>query len=185
MKHLKLSIIYLFIYTLILGVGYPVLTTILGQLLFSQAANGSVVLSNAKAIGSTFIGQQFTAEKYFWGRPSATSPNSYNSESSSGSNLALTNPNFKKNLIDNAQKYGASEVNPVPIDLVTSSGSGLDPEISVASALFQIKRIAKARTISEKKIKTIIDRLTQDRFMGVFGEARVNVLALNIELDKL
>lgn len=181
----KLALIYFSIYTIVLGLVYPLLTTLVGGALFPSQANGSLLSLEGRVLGSSLVGQQFTSERYFWGRPSATSPTPYNGESSCGSNLAISNPTFTKNLADSADKHNASKTEPAPIELVSASGSGLDPDISVAAAIFQLKRVARARGVSENTLRAIVQSKTAERTLGILGEPRVNLLALNIALDQL
>ncbi|MBL7661262.1 potassium-transporting ATPase subunit KdpC [bacterium] len=182
MKAIKTSIIQFLSYTVLLGAIYPAIVTVIGQLLFYENTIGSPIASGAKLVGSEFIGQEFKESKYFSSRPSAISSWPYNPESSSGSNLALSNPAFQQQLKDRAQLWSHGAV---PVDLVTASGSGLDPEISIAAAKYQVKRIATERGISEEKILMLITSLAKNRVLGFLGEPRVNVLLLNMELDRL
>ena len=185
MKTILKSITAFFIYSIILGGIYPLFTTLLGQILFSSQASGSLITNNNKVVGSELIGQNFSSEKYLWGRPSATTPTTYNAGSSSGSNLALTNPSLRKNMEDQIAKISPYTNEKIPVDLVTASGSGLDPHISVRSALIQVSRIAKARGISEEQVKKSIAKNTENRTFGLLGEPRVNILMTNITLDTL
>lgn len=183
MKTIKTSIFYLLTYTLLLGIVYPTIVAGIGQLFFYENAVGSPVTKDSKVIGSRLIGQEFKEAKYFFSRPSAISSGAYNPESSSGSNVSLTNPAFRQQLQERSSALGSND--PVPIDLVTASGSGLDPEISVAAARYQVRRIATERGISEQKIQMLISEFSEDRLLGVLGEPRVNVLILNMKLDAL
>jgi len=188
LKQVKISLILLFMLTIITGLIYPVMITIIAQLFFPWQANGSMVEANNQVMGSLLIGQSFTEDKYFWSRPSATSPFPYHAASSSGSNMGPLNPDFLKTVKDRVtllQKTDPVNNNLIPVDLVTASGSGLDPEISPLAALYQIPHIAKARQIPAKSIETLIFSLIQKRTLGILGEPRVNVLALNLALDKL
>jgi K+-transporting ATPase ATPase C chain len=184
--------------SLITGVVYPLAITGVAQLVFPRQAHGSLVTVNGKPVGSSLIGQEFADAKYFWGRPSATSPvpyvsfNADKSTGSSGSNLAPTNPDLIKNVqsrlealhaADTAAGYERPAGQPVPVDLVTSSGSGLDPHISPAAAEYQVGRVAKARGLSEAVASEAIRRHTSPRTFGVLGEPVVNVLELNLDLD--
>lgn len=171
------------IFTLLTGVIYPVTMTALAQLAFPEQANGSLLLRSGQAVGSTLIGQSFTEPRYFWGRPSATSPGPYNAAASSGSNLGPTNPALISAVRERAAALGAE--NPVPVDLVTSSGSGLDPHISPAAAGFQIARVARVRGLPEAQLETLVRAHTEARTLGILGEPRVNVLQLNLALDEL
>jgi K+-transporting ATPase ATPase C chain len=171
----------------ITGLAYPAVITAIGQTAFASQANGSLVEANGKVVGSKLIGQQFDAPKYFWGRLSATSPMPYNASSSGGSNTGPTNPALAdevKGRIAALQTAGTDMSKPVPVDLVTSSGSGLDPEISPAAAAYQVERVAKARRMSTNDVEALVERYTSGRQFGVLGEPRVNVLQLNLALDE-
>jgi K+-transporting ATPase ATPase C chain len=167
--------------TLVTGVAYPLLVTLFAQVAFRDQANGSLLEQNGKVVGSALIGQPFSDPKYFWGRPSATSPMPYNGAASSGSNQGPTNPALKEAVEGRIKDHGGKT--PVPADLVTASGSGLDPHISPASAEYQIARVAKARNVAEEKLRELIARHTEGRQLGILGEPRVNVLRLNLALD--
>lgn len=168
------------------GLVYPLAVTGIGQLVFPYQANGSVVTINGKPAGSELIGQQFTAAGYFWSRPSATSPYAYNAAASSGSNLGPLNPALAdrvKARIDALKAADPDNSLKVPIDLVTASASGLDPEISLAAADYQAARVAKARGLAIERVKSLIVEHGEGRGLGMFGEPRVNVLRLNLALD--
>ncbi|MFD1558075.1 potassium-transporting ATPase subunit KdpC [Paraburkholderia silviterrae] len=170
----------------ITGLVYPAVMTAFGQAVFHRQANGSLVEVNGKVVGSALIGQQFDAPQYFWGRLSATTPNPYNATNSGGSNLGPTNPALAdeiKGRIEALKAAGTDVSQPIPADLVTSSASGLDPEISPAAAAYQVARVAKARNMSANDVQALVDRYTKGRQFGVFGEPRVNVLELNLALD--
>lgn len=188
-SYLKPAAMMLFLLTLVTGAAYPALVTVLAQALFSDQANGSLIKNQqGQLIGSELIGQNFSEPKYFWGRPSATSPYSYNAAASAGSNLGPTNPALTDAVTARIQALKDADPGnhaPVPVDLVTASGSGLDPHISVAAAQYQIKRIAKIRKIDEAKLFELVNAHTEGRQWRVFGEARVNVLGLNLVLDGL
>jgi potassium-transporting ATPase KdpC subunit len=172
--------------TAVTGLAYPAVMTALGQAAFHEQANGSMLEQDGKVVGSLLIGQQFDAPKYFWGRLSATSPMPYNSQGSSGSNLGPVNPALAdevKGRLTALKDAGSSMATPVPVDLVTSSGSGLDPEISPAAAAFQVQRVAAARKMNANDVAALVDRYTRGRQFGLFGEARVNVLELNLAMD--
>lgn len=174
--------------TVITGIIYPAIVTVIGQAAFSHQANGSFIEKDGKTVGSEIIGQQFDAPHYFWGRLSATTPNPYNAQSSGGSNLGPTNPALAdevKGRLAALHDADPSNTAPVPVDFVTSSGSGLDPDISPAAAVYQAARVAKARGLSRQQINGLIAQNTSGRQLGVFGEARVNVLKLNLALDQL
>jgi K+-transporting ATPase ATPase C chain len=157
--------------------------------IFPNQANGSLLTDGkGKVIGSEFIGQSFNDPKYFWGRPSATSPNAYNAAASSGSNLGTNNPaliDAVKGRIETLKAVDADNKAPIPVDLITASGSGLDPHISVAAVNYQINRVAKTRHIHAKKLRELIEEHTESRQLGFLGEPRVNVLKLNLALDSL
>lgn len=168
------------------GLVYPAVMTAFGQAVFHRQANGSLVEVNGKVVGSALIGQQFDAPQYFWGRLSATSPMPYNAAGSGGSNLGPTNPALAdevKGRIAALKAAGTDVSQPIPADLVTSSGSGLDPEISPAAAAYQVARVAKARNLNANDVQALVDRYTKGRQFGVLGEPRVNVLELNLALD--
>jgi len=174
------SIRMLLVMTVITGVAYPLLVTGIAQVAFKDQANGSLIVQNQKIVGSRLIGQAFSDPKYFWSRPSATSPQPYNGASSSGSNLGPTNPALADAVKERVSKF---ENTPVPADLVTASASGLDPHISPAAAAYQLPRISKARGIPEDKLRELVLKHTEGRQLGVLGEPRVNVLELNLALD--
>jgi potassium-transporting ATPase KdpC subunit len=185
---LRQAIICMLVLTVITGIIYPLIVTGIAQLVFPQKANGSQVSRNGKVVGSLLIGQSFDSPKYFWARPSATSPMAYNAANSSGSNLGPLNPALMDNVkarIDQLKKADSMAKLPVPVDLVTASASGLDPDISPAAAEYQVPRVAKARNIEESKVRELIGIYTKERQFGVLGEPRVNVLELNIALDEL
>ncbi len=185
-KLLRQSIVMLLLMTVITGIAYPLAATGLAQLIFPQQANGSLIEKNGKPIGSTLIGQSFTDARYFWGRPSATSPNPNNSASSSGSNTGPTNPaliDAIKQRIDALHAVDPTNKALVPVDLITASGSGLDPEISPAAAQYQLARVAQARKLSISQVQALVDQYTSGRTLGILGEPRVNVLKLNLALD--
>jgi len=172
--------------TVMTGVIYPAIVTGAAQLLFPRAANGSVVVSNGKSAGSELIGQPFADPKYFWSRPSATSPFANNSASSGASNLGPTNSALTdavKQRIDALRAADPGNATAVPADLVTASASGLDPHISPAAAQFQVARVARARARSETDIVRLVAQATEGRQLGILGEPRVNVLRLNLALD--
>ena len=173
--------------TLLTGVAYPFLVTGIAQVAFPSAANGSLVAADGKIVGSTLIGQPFDDPKYFWSRPSATSPQPYNGAASSGSNQGPRNPALAdavKDRIKALREADPGNTAPVPIDLVTASGSGLDPHISIAAAEYQLPRVAKARGLAPDKVRALVDASTDGRTFGLLGEPRVNVLDLNRALDR-
>ena len=172
--------------TLVTGVIYPAVVTAVSRIAFSHQADGSLIMKGGKAVGSELIGQQFDAAYYFWGRLSATSPQPYNATSSAGSNLGPTNPALLdeiKGRISALHDADPSNTAAIPVDLVTSSASGLDPQISPAAAQYQVARVAKARSLTPDAVTALIEQNTQGRQLGVLGEPRVNVLALNLALD--
>ena len=181
------SLRMLVVLSVLTGVAYPVVMTGIGQVAFPHAANGSLMVASDKALGSELIGQPFDDPKYFWSRPSATSPQPYNGGSSGASNQGPRNPALADAVKDRIKALReADPVNkgPVPVDLITASGSGLDPHISVAAAEYQAGRVAKARGLSEQQVRALIDGKTEGRQLGILGEPRVNVLALNLALDR-
>lgn len=185
-KLLRQSFMLLLVLTVITGVLYPLAATGLSQWMFPHQANGSLIERDGKPIGSALIGQSFTDPRYFWGRPSATSPNPYNASASSGSNQGPTNPvlaDAVKQRIAALRAADPGNSAPVPVDLVTASGSGLDPQISPAAAQYQLARVAKARGLSATQVQVLVNEYTSGRQFGVLGEPRVNVLQLNLALD--
>jgi len=173
--------------TLVVGVLYPLAVTGIGQVAFPEQAGGSLVLRDGKPVGSSLIGQSFTSPGYFWGRPSATGPMANNAAGSSGSNQGPLNPALADNVkarVDALRAADPGNTAPVPVDLVTASASGLDPEISVAAADYQAGRVAAARKLPIERVEALVDRHTVKQALGFFGEARVNVLALNLALDE-
>jgi potassium-transporting ATPase KdpC subunit len=177
----------LVVLSLLTGVIYPYLVTGIAQLAFPRAANGSLIQADGKALGSDLIGQPFDDPKYFWSRPSATSPQPYNAGASSGSNQGPRNPALADAVKDRIKALRDADPDnkaPVPVDLVTASGSGLDPDISVAAALYQLHRVAKARGMPDDKVRALVDQSTLGRTFGILGEPRVNVLKLNLALDR-
>jgi potassium-transporting ATPase KdpC subunit len=186
LKQFRNALVLLLVMAVITGIVYPLLVTGISQLFFNRQANGSFIMQNGRNIGSDLIGQNFDDPKYFWGRLSATSPEPYNAASSSGSNLGPSNPVLLENVqkrIDALKAADPGNDNPVPVDLVTFSGSGLDPDISIAAAVYQAPRIARVRGLTADTVKSLIDEYTEGRQLGVLGEPRVNVLRLNMALD--
>lgn len=182
-SQLRPAFLILLIFTVITGVIYPLVVTSIAQAAFPHQANGSIILIHGKTYGSELIGQRFDDPKYFWGRPSAAD---YNAAASSGSNYGPANPA----LIDRVQArvealktIDPGNTLPIPVDLVTASASGLDPQISVAAALYQVHRVAIARALNEAEVKSLVEKYTQGRQFGFLGEPRVNVLLLNLALD--
>jgi potassium-transporting ATPase KdpC subunit len=185
-KLLRQSFVLLLLMTVITGVLYPLAATGLAQLIFPQQASGSLIVRNGKPVGSVLIGQSFTDPKYFWGRPSATAPNAYNAGASSGSNLGPTNPALTEVVKQRIAALRAADPGNqalVPVDLVTASGSGLDPEISPAAAQYQLARVARVRGLDPARVQALVNACTRGRQFGLLGEPRVNVLQLNLALD--
>jgi len=182
-KNLLIALWFTLVTTVIFGVLYPLAITGLAQVLFPSRANGQLIVKGGKIVGSRIIGQNFSEEGYFRSRPSSAGTG-YDATSSSGSNLGPTNKTLIDRVKADAQKAQAENPSvPVPVDLVTASGSGLDPEISPAAAEFQIPRVARERKMPEPEVRALVQKFTQDRQFGIFGEPRVNVLELNLELD--
>jgi potassium-transporting ATPase KdpC subunit len=172
--------------TLLTGVAYPLLVTLIAQTAFSHQANGSIVERDGKPTGSELIGQPFDDPRYFWGRPSATGPVAYNGAASTGSNLGPTNPahlEAVKGRVEAIRAAHPDQTGRVPVDLVTTSGSGLDPHISPAAAEYQVSRVAKARGMTVDQVRQLVADHTAGRTLGLLGEPRVNVLGLNLALD--
>lgn len=188
LAQLRISILMLLAFTALTGIIYPLAITGVAQLVFPKKANGGLIPGNdGKPAGSELIGQPFDDPKYFWGRPSATSPVPYNAGSSTGSNLAVANPAQRDALQQRAARLRAADPEnklPIPLDLITASGSGLDPHISPAAARYQAARVARARGLPESDVLRLIDEHTQGRQFGVLGDPAVNVLQLNLALDR-
>ncbi|KAB7897933.1 potassium-transporting ATPase subunit KdpC [Rouxiella sp. S1S-2] len=187
-NYVRPSLVLLGLFTLITGVAYPMLTTGLSDVVFRSQAQGSIIFEAGKPVGSALIGQNFTRKDYFWGRPSATSDSAYNPLASSGSNLAVSNPALDKAVADHVAALRAA--NPqsspqVPVDLVTASASGLDPHISVAAARWQAQRVAAARKLPQDQVDELITQNTSSPLLSFIGDPVVNVLQLNLALDKL
>lgn len=188
LKILRQSLIALVALTVITGIIYPLAVTGIARGVFPNKASGSLIVQNGTAVGSSLIGQPFSDPKYFWSRPSATSPEPYNGAASSGSNLGPTNPALLKAVqerIDALRAADPGNTLPVPVDLVTASGSGLDPDISPAAAYYQAGRVARARGLSLEEVNGLIARFTVGRQLGVLGDPRVTVVQLNLALDSL
>ena len=196
LKEIRPALILLLLLTLITGLAYPLALTAIAGVIFPKQAAGSLVERDGKVVGSALIGQEFKSEKYFHGRPSATTapdptdstktvPAPYNAANSGGSNLGPTSKALNDRIKEDVDKLKAENPNAaVPIDLVTTSGSGLDPDISPEAALFQVPRVAKARNMPEDRVRQLVTENTANRLAGLIGEPRVNVLALNLALDR-
>jgi len=187
LTHVRAALTSLLAFTLICGAVYPLLVTGIGQLIFPRQANGSLIEVDGRAVGSALIGQPFSDPKYFWARPSATGPFPYNAGASSGSNQGPLNPTLHEAVagrIKALQDADPDSNTPVPIDLVTASGSGLDPHISPAAAAYQVARVAKVRGMPIDQVRALVERHTEGRQLGLLGEPRVNVLMVNLALDQ-
>lgn len=191
-ENLRPALVMLLLLALVTGLAYPLMVTAIGQMAFPRQASGSLIVIDGQTGGSELIGQPFDDPRYFWGRPSATAPAPYNAAASAGSNLGPSNDALIHAIqarIDalhaaNAA-LGVANLAPVPVDLVTSSGSGLDPDMSPAAAEWQVGRVARARNLSDQQIRSLVAQNTQNRQFGLLGEARVNVLKLNLALDAI
>src|SRR5438552_11944037 len=187
LAHCRAALVSLALLTIVTGLAYPAIVTGIAQVAFPYRANGSLVVKDGKTLGSELIGQPFDDPRYFWGRPSATTRFAYNAGSSSGSNLSPTNADLVKAVqarVDALRAADPGNTAPVPVDLVTASGSGLDPHISPAAALYQVQRVAKARKMDAGAVQQLVEQHTEGRTFGVLGERRVNVLALTLALDR-
>jgi K+-transporting ATPase ATPase C chain len=181
------SLMSLLLFTVFTGLIYPLAVTGLAQVIFPSQANGSIIIKNGKPVGSSLLGQQFEDPKYFWGRLSATGPYPYNGGASSGSNLGQNNPALMTAVrarVDALRSADPGNNAKIPVDLVTASGSGLDPQISPAAAEYQLQRVAKARGFDETVVRSMVAQYTQERWLGIIGEPVVNVLVLNLALDE-
>lgn len=186
-EQLRAGICVFALLTLLTGVAYPAIVTAIAQVVFHDQANGSVMEKDGKSVGSKLIGQSFESMSYFWGRPSATGPVSFNAAASTGSNLGPTNPahlDAVRSRVERIRAAHPEQSGPVPVDLVTTSASGLDPHISPAAAAYQVGRVAKARRLRETEVLELVAQHTEERTLGVLGERRVHVLELNLALDK-
>jgi K+-transporting ATPase ATPase C chain len=188
LRNLRIAIIALGLFTVLTGLLYPLLVTGIAQLVFPRRANGSLIQRDGKPVGSELIGQLFSDPRYFWSRPSATTPYAYNAAASSGSNYGPLNPallNAVKKRVKELRAADPKNTQPIPVDLVTASGSGLDPHISAAAAQYQVPRVARARGLTEETVRSLVDQHTEGRELGFLGEPRVNVLELNLALDEV
>lgn len=188
LKELRPAVMSFVLLTLLTGIAYPLLVTCIAQLTMPAQANGSLIMRDGKPVGSSLIGQSFTEPKYFWSRPSATGPMPYNAASSGGSNLGPTNPallDAVKARVQALRDADPGNTQPVPVDLVTASASGLDPQISPAAAEYQLARVARVRKLEPNTLRKLVAEHTEGRQFGVLGEPRVNVLELNLALDAM
>ena len=188
LKQIKSALIFLGIFTVVTGIIYPLFVTGFAQAFFHRQANGSLIEENGTSVGSELIGQPFSDPRYFWGRLSATASFPYNAAASSGSNYGPSNPALLEAVqarIDALKEFDPNNNEPVPVDLVTFSASGLDPDISIAAANYQVARVARYRGLSEDQVNALVSQFTEGRQLGILGEPRVNVLKLNLALDAL
>lgn len=185
-SHFRPALTLLIFFTIVTGAIYPLVVTQISQVVFPNKANGSLIERSGKPVGSALIGQPFSNPEYFWGRPSATSPFPYNASASSGSNQGPLNPALAEAVearIKALREADPGNTAPVPVDLVTASGSGLDPHISPAAAAYQVSRVARVRGLDVQKVRALVADATEGRQLGFLGEPRVNVLKLNLALD--
>jgi K+-transporting ATPase ATPase C chain len=188
MKQLKAAIVFMALMTVVTGVVYPAMVTVIAQSLFHHQAEGSLIELDGKTVGSELIGQPFSDPRYFWGRLSATMPYPYNAAASGGSNFGPTSPGLKEAIqarVDALKAVDPDNNQPIPVDLATASGSGLDPHISPAAAEYQIARVARYRGLIVERVGQLVRGYTEERQFGILGEPRVNVLKLNLALDTI
>jgi K+-transporting ATPase ATPase C chain len=188
MRELRPALVVFALLTVVTGLLYPGVVTVVAKVAFPRQADGSAIVDGGRVVGSELLGQPFSDPRYFWGRPSATGPQPYNGGASSGSNLAATNPALMEAVSGRVKALREADPGndrPVPVDLVTASGSGLDPHISPAAAEYQVARVARARGLTEDDVREVVARFTAGRTFGLLGEPRVNVLRLNLALDSL
>lgn len=186
LKHFRPAMVALVSFTILTGILYPLVVTGIAQVVFPSQANGSLIIKDGQVVGSSLIGQAFDDPRYFWSRLSATAPAAYNAAASSGSNLGPTNPALVAEVQARADALHAADPNNtqvIPVDLVTSSGSGLDPHISIAAAEYQLGRVARARNLDQTQLRALVAQYTEPPTLGILGEPRVNVLLLNLALD--
>lgn len=187
-EELRPALLMFLVFSVLTGIFYPLGVTGPAQWLFPAQSDGSLIRVEGSVLGSHWIGQPFDDPGYFWGRPSATGPMPYNASASSGSNLGPANPVLKNMVAGRVAKLTAADpenMAPVPVDLVTTSGSGLDPHISPAAAIYQVHRVAKARGLEEEAVKHLVEKTVEARQWGLFGEPRINILELNLALDRI
>ena len=185
---LRPALVLFGLFTVLTGIAYPAAITAVAKLLFSAQSQGSLLRDGERVVGSSLIGQPFSGARYFWGRPSATAPFAYNAAASTGSNQGALNPALRDAVVARVAALRAADPGnaaPVPVDLVTASGSGLDPHISPAAALYQVARVARVRGLDAAAVRELVERHTEARTLGVLGEPRVNVLLLNLDLDRM
>jgi K+-transporting ATPase ATPase C chain len=188
LRELRPALVVFLLLTIVTGLVYPGVITLVARVFFAEEASGSVIERDGRAVASRLLGQPFSSPGYFWSRPSATGPQPYNGAVSTGSNQGPINPNLESAVRDRIAALRAADpgnTRPVPVDLVTASGSGLDPHISPAAADYQLGRVARARGLDEAQVRTLVQNATEGRTFGVLGEPRVNVVQLNLALDAL